>query len=447
MRSTPAILAAAAFLGLTIAACRQEGLSAPPSAPAPEAPRAPGSEATADFTGLSNGLVDDATHINVDQVNFEEVEHLGDGLGPLFNLDRCVACHQNPITGGGSQVTELRAGHREHGKFVAASVTIAHGADRITDRSLINDRAICPNGDFPNEEITEHVPDRENVRTLRLSLSVLGDGLVEAVADADLRDIARRQCARHDGVCGEIVAVPILEAPGHFEVGRFGWKDQHRSLLSFSADAYLNEMGITSTLQPNEVTTICNPKGIQEPNSVADSTGLADIDRFARFMRATRAPARGSITPQVEHGARVFAQIGCAECHLPTLKTAPAGTQINGGAFTVPAALGGLVFHPYGDFLLHNVGTGDGIVQTTQEHFGKAYVGEWKGYSQSTANKMRTASLWGLRLRTRLMHDGASLTLRGAIARHRNEAGHARNGFDRLNPADQSALLAFLGSL
>jgi CxxC motif-containing protein (DUF1111 family) len=326
-------------------------------------------------------------------------------------------------------------------------VTIAHGADRITDRSLINDRAICPNGDFPNEDITEHIPDRENVRTLRLSLSLLGDGLVESVTDADLRDIARRQCAGNNRVCGEIVEVPILEAPGHIEVGRFGWKDQHRSLLSFSADAYLNEMGITNTLQPNEVTNVCNPKGIQEPNSVADSTGLADIDRFARFMRATRAPARGSITAQVDHGARVFAKIGCAECHVPSLKTAPTGTPINGGTFMVPAALGGLVFHPFGDFLLHNIGTGDGIVQTVQEQFGKAYVGEWKGYSQSTANKMRTAPLWGLRLRTRLMHDGASLTLRGAIVRHRHEAERARDGFDKLSTADQAALLAFLGSL
>jgi CxxC motif-containing protein (DUF1111 family) len=438
MKMKPTILAAVSVLGLAVVASRQHVFSAPPSVPGPEA--------VADFTGLSNGLVDDATHTNVDQVNFEEVEHLADGLGPLFNLDRCVACHQSPITGGGSQVTELRAGHREHGKFVAATVTIAHGADRITDRSLINDRAICPNAQFPDEEITEHVPNRENIRTLRLSLSLLGDGLVESVTDADLREIARRQCAGKHGVCGEIVEVPILEAPSHTEVGRFGWKDQHRSLLSFSADAYLNEMGITNTLQPQEVTTVCNPPNIPEPNSVAASTGLADIDRFARFIRATRAPARGSITAQVDHGAQIFATIGCAECHVPSLKTASTGTPINGGTFTVPAALGGLVFHPFGDFLLHNIGTGDGVVQTQMEHFGRAYVGEWKGYSQSTANKMRTAPLWGLRLRTRLMHDGASLTLRDAIARHRREAEHARVGFDKLNTADRAAVLAFLGS-
>ena len=426
-------------LALAPATSRQQGLSAPPSAPGPEA--------VADFSGLSNGLVDDATHQD-DLAQFAQVEApVPDGLGPLFNSNSCVACHINPMAGGQSQVTELRAGHREHGQFVAATIVIGNGADTIVNRSLVNANTICPNGDYPNEEITEHVPDSENVRALRITLNLLGDGFVESVSDNDLIGIARAQCSSRTGVCGEYIYVPILESPGQFAIGKFGWKDQHASLLSFAADAYLNEMGITNTLQPDEVTSVCNPAGIQEPNNVADSTGLADIDRFARFMRATRAPARGLITGEADHGAQVFASIGCAQCHVPTLKTAPAGTPINGGAFTVSPAIGGLVFQPFGDFLLHNIGTGDGIVQTASEHFGKAYVGGWKGYSQSTANKMRTAPLWGLRLRDRLMHDGASLTLRDAIARHRNEAEHARDGFDRLSAADQAALFAFLGSL
>src|SRR4029077_11457528 len=132
----------------------------------------------------------------------------------------------------------------------------------------------------------------------------LGDGLVEAVADETLLDLAREQRrTTHGQIHGQVLRGPIVEAPGATGIGRFGWKDQHASLLSFSGDAYLNEMGITSRLFPDEVTTICNT--VAEPNDREDSTGLADIDRFARFVRATKAPARDTLlamTPQARTG-------------------------------------------------------------------------------------------------------------------------------------------------
>jgi len=315
----------------------------------------------------------------------------------------------------------------------------------------VNDRAICPSAQFPDSEIQERVPDSEKIRTFRISLSILGDGFVEAVDDTTLVGLAREQCRASNGkICGQALYVPVIEAPGTTRVGRFGWKDQHASLLSFSADAYLNEMGITSRLQPDEVTAICNTA--HEPN---DTGSFSDVDRFARFMRATKAPARDTIlakTAMAVLGSRLFDSIGCATCHVRTLTTAPAGTVLNGGLDTIPAALGAKTFHPFGDFLLHNVGTGDGIVMTMQEHYGKkALQILWRNYSRpefgNTQNKMRTAPLWGVRLRPRLMHDAASLTLRDAIARHRGEASGVTDRFLRLSGSEQSAIVEFLKSL
>ena len=137
---------------------------------------------------------------------------------------------------------------------------------------------------------------------------------------------------------------------------------------------------------------------------------------------------------------------------MRTLRTAPAGTKINGDTFTIPAALGEKTFHPFGDFLLHNVGTGDGIVMVMQEHYGRnAYQITWEELRldkfRSSENKIRTAPLWGVRVRPRLMHDGASLTLRGATVRHRGEASRVTRRFEGLGPADQKAIIEFLKSL
>ena len=129
--------------------------------------------------------------------------------------------------------------------------------------------------------------------------------------------------------------------------------------------------------------------------------------RLAAFMRATKVPPRGPITAQVNQGQAIFEAIGCACCHVGTLVTAPAGTHYSRRPYTVSAALGGKQFHPFGDFLLHDIGTGDGIQQN-----GPA----------DTANKIRTSPLWGLRTRTQLLHDGSVATVEEAIQRHDHEA-------------------------
>jgi CxxC motif-containing protein (DUF1111 family) len=411
-------------------------------------------EAPTGFDNKTNGMVDDVTH-QADQSKFDDVETVADGLGPLYNAQSCRECHQNPTSGGTSQVSELRVGHegKDH-LFQNPEIPIAHGAEVITGRTLVNDRSICPNAASPDTEIQEHVPDSENIRTTRMSLGLLGDGFVEAVADETLLEIARKQCkGSHHKICGQAIYVPIVEAPGQTAVGRFGWKDQHASLLSFSGDAYLNEMGITTRLFPDEVTKMCNIA--PEPNDKASADGLDDIDHFARFIRASKAPAQDAQlagTEQFKKGARLFDKIGCAQCHVRALSTAPAGTKINGGTYSIPEALGDKTFYPYSDFLLHNVGTGDGLVVPMQEHYGqKMYQTKWRNFSPQTfhnaQNKLRTAPLWGVRFRNRLMHDGNSNTFRDAIMRHREEAYESERHFQRLSASEQQAILEFLSSL
>src|SRR5438132_2044830 len=434
----------------TLAACPLGPPPPPTSVPGPS----DAADAATGFDNRSNGVADDSTH-QADQETFDEVEDILDGLGPLYNAQSCRECHQNPTSGGASQVSELRVGHNApDGRFQNADIPIARGAVVISGRTLVDDGATCPNAQFPDSEVQERVPDTETIRTTRLSLNLLGDGLVEAVADETLLEIARVQRRTTRGtIRGQALYVPILEAPGETRVGRFGWKHQHVSLLSFSADAYLNEMGITSRLFPDEVTTLCNTAA--EPNNTTGADGLADIDRFARFLRATKAPARDTVlaaTPAARRGSQLFEAIGCATCHVRTLVTAAAGTVLNGGRDTIPPALGERAFHPFGDFLLHNVGTGDGIVMAMPEHYGPAvYKIVWREFSIDsvgrTRNKVRTAPLWGVRLRPRLMHDGASLTLRDAIVRHRGEASDVSDRFRKLTQSDQDAIIEFLKSL
>jgi CxxC motif-containing protein (DUF1111 family) len=454
-------------------------------------------EALTGFDDQSNGF-SSADRRNADQKFFEEVEHITpDGLGPLYNAQSCRECHQTPVSGAASQVTELRVGHLDaHGQFQNPQIPINHGSGAIQDRTLVNDRAICP-------EIQEHVPETETVRTTRLTTNILGDGYVEAISDETLLRIRRQQCqASHGKICGQAVRVPVPESEGRDRIGRFGWKDQHASLLAFAADAYLNEMGITSGLQKIEVTTICNPPvtasvpnhdptKITEPNSLPDPTdnNLEDIDHFASFMRSLKAPARDAAAatiPDVRHGAELFTKIGCASCHVETIVTGKTPAS-PGGPGLHPAALENRTIHPYSDFLLHNVGTGDGIAIALVEHFSRERVE--KRFRDETAaaaeanepsgkttedecsesyqaaiaegekrpnllrdtlcarNKVRTAPLWGLRLRSRLMHDGNSIQLDDAIRRHKGESAQITERFLKLKPLDQQALLAFLQSL
>jgi CxxC motif-containing protein (DUF1111 family) len=397
------------------------------------AKEAPAGFNTPSFNGaasVSNGIAEPpGDTFALDQEVYETNHSVETGLGPVYNATACVSCHENPNSGAASQFTELRVGHNDaNGNFVNPTITINDGKNTITGRSIVNDRAIGP-------QAQEHIPATENIRALRAALNTLGDGFVEAIDDSTLKAIGERQAEETGGrIHGEAIEVPIFEAPGQTRVGRFGWKDQHSSLLSFIADAYLNEMGITNRLRPKDVTTVL--KITNDPEDQPDDIGLADIDHFAQFIRGTMVPPRDATlaaTASARQGQQLFAQIGCSTCHVQSITTATTGTVIDGGMFTVPEALGDKIIHPFGDFLLHDIGTGDGIVQTTG--------------LQETANKLRTAPLWGLRTKPRFMHDLKSLSLEDAIERHRGEAHEAERRFDELSPQERAALITFLNSL
>jgi CxxC motif-containing protein (DUF1111 family) len=378
---------------------------------------------------VSNGIAEPpGDTFALDQAQFERRHDPSTGLGPVFNATACAECHENGVTGAASQFPELRAGHKDaNGNFVNPTIVINDGTNTITGRSIINDRAICP-------QAQEHLPDSEDIRTLRAVLNTLGDGFVEAVDDRTFLAIAAKQPAESNGMIhGEAIQVPILEAPGKMGVGKFGWKDQDPTILSFSGDAYLNEMGVTNRLKPTDITSVC--KVTSDPEDTPDSLGLADIDHFAQFIRGTQVPPRDTVlaaTTDATAGQYLFKAIGCSTCHVETLTTGHPGTVINGGAYTVPEALGNKIIHPYGDFLLHDVGTGDGIVQAGP---------------QDTANKLRTVPLWGLHIKSRFMHDNASLTLSDAIQRHAGEAQQVTSRFNALTPEEQQQLITFLRSL
>jgi len=387
-------------------------------------------EAPAGFDNQTNGFIEQGPpfdSLNEDNVValrsfndnrfiFEEVETVVDGLGPTYNAQSCRECHQNVVTGGASQVAEFRSGRTKNGQFFES-----------LGGTLIQSRATHP-------EIVEHVLPGDAVRTFRISTNTLGAGFIEAVANSTLFAIRDGQLA---SIRGTAVLVPVLEANGAPRVGRFGWKNQHASLVSFAADAYLNEMGITTPLFPEENTSGNRYIGfgseydlIREP----EDDGV-DVTAFADFMRSTKVPPRGPITPEVGAGEALFTQVGCAVCHVQTIRTASPGTRINGGAMTVPPALGNKIIHPYSDFLLHDIGSGDGIpIQPTAEFAG-------------TANQIRTAPLWALRTRNRLMHDGMSSTKEDAIARHGGQAATVRSRYNGLSAGEKRQLLTFLESL
>jgi CxxC motif-containing protein (DUF1111 family) len=196
-------------------------------------------------------------------------------------------------------------------------------------------------------------------------------------------------------------------------------------------------MGITSPLFPDENTSSGRFVGFGSPfDPVAEpEDDGTDIVAFADFMRATKAPSRGPQSAATRAGEKLFGSIGCAVCHVPTIITGPAGAAINGGTFVVPAALGDKIIHPYSDFLLHDIGTGDGIPFLPTAEF------------QSTANQIRTAPLWALRTRNRLMHDGLTFTIDNVIRRHRGQASGVSAAYFALSDAQQAQVQAFLNSL
>lgn len=343
--------------------------------------------------------------------DFLEVEDSEEGLGPVFNGRSCAECHAIPAIGGSGLVLETRAGKlHEDGTF-----------EEFEGGSNFQMFAI------PTHSLQPSIPAEANVVAHRKSLPLFGNGLVEGVPDADLIALEDPDDLDGDGVSGRAARVFDLETQSEL-VGRFGWKAQQARLITFGAEAYRDEMGITNDLFPLEacpfgvdcdlldfIDPVTDPEDGPDP-----STGLRGIDNFESFMKFLGPPPRGEITATVLRGERIFAEVLCDRCHTPTLETGP----------NPSSALSRKRFHPYGDFLLHDIGTGDGI-----------------GQVDALPSEIRTPPLWGLRFRGPFLHNGSASHLLDAIDRHRNEAERSRTAFDGLSEKDRSALLAFLRSL
>ncbi|MBP7779104.1 MAG: hypothetical protein KA371_18455 [Acidobacteria bacterium] len=344
--------------------------------------------------------------------DFLEVETAEEGLGPAFNAASCASCHNVPAVGGVSAVAEVRAGRRlDDGTF----------------------EAVAPDGEslfhlfsVPGHACQPAIPVEANVIIRRVPIPLFGAGLVEAIDDDTLVQLAEIQARGRDGVSGR-AAMVIDRGTGERRVGRFGWKAQHATLLVFGADAYRNEMGITNDLFPTELAVgidearmrLCDP--IPDPEDVADPrTRRRGIDNFENFMRFLAPVSRGAIDAMAREGEATFVAVGCGTCHVPALLTGANGNPLLHRQ-TVPL---------YSDLLLHDVATGDGIAQ------GAAEPGE-----------IRTPALWGLRLRRPLLHDGSAATVDDAILRHGGEAAAAWAAYDRLAEAERLALHHFLLSL
>ncbi|MHC5023113.1 MAG: di-heme oxidoredictase family protein [Planctomycetota bacterium] len=348
------------------------------------------------------------------------------GLGPVFNKESCGNCHNNPVGGTGSQ-TVTRFGLQMKGTFDPLE---EYGG------SLLQQSAI-------DELCAETLPDGVyNVTQLRVTNGMLGYGLVEAIDDNDIYANEDPADNNGDGISGLAHRVIMLEDPkGPLRAGRFGWKAQLATILSFSGDAAQNEMGLSNRLLPFDN----DPNGIFPPDLVdcdpvvddpitgedeADANGRHFIDRITDYQRFLAAPPQ---TPKSGMaGEALFMSAGCGDCHVPqfTTRDDPA----------LEDAIRNKVIRPYSDFLLHNMGTGgDPIVQ------GDGVQGE-----------VKTPPLWGVRVREPMLHNGGADdgTFAGRIAQvitHHaspgSEASASAAAYSALLPSEQTAIVAFLDSL
>jgi CxxC motif-containing protein (DUF1111 family) len=353
---------------------------------------------------------DQRARFRIGKANFEEAETVPDGLGPVFNDTACVKCHNQAATGGASDRLETRYGEVINGVFNPLTQF---------DGTLVHAKGI---GRFNGVDfVGEKVPPEANIVAQRRVNPLFGLGLVDAVPDQFLKDIARFEQEFTPETAGRVNVVTDV-ASGQPVVGRFGWKCQIGTVLTFAANAYQNEMGITTPFFPNEnppqgnsALLAANP-ALTNPNDTNESPM-----QFADFITFLAPPPRLNLTRQARDGEELFVQVGCVNCHLPVMKTGP----------NEVAALDNVFFFPFSDFLLHDMGAlNDGISQ-----------------SGASGQEMRTAPLWGARVRTSFLHDGRAKTITDAVLFHDGQGKTARDNFARLDDRERTRLLAFINSL
>jgi CxxC motif-containing protein (DUF1111 family) len=336
------------------------------------------------------------------------------GLGPVFNQAACAQCHGGAqATGGSSSILTTRFGRIINSQF---DPMVAYGGPTLQSQGI---------GKFNGVNfVGEVVPPQATIVAHRRTIPLFGLGLVDAIPGSAIMALAKHQATATPSTAGvpSIATDPIT---GESVIGKFGWKAQQPTLLDFTSDALINEVGVTTPVYPSEncpqgncTILAANPahSNPNQPNSL-----IQTITNFMTFNAPPTPPPSGPPNPTIQAGAAIFANIGCANCHTPTWQTSP----------NPIAALNNVTFAPYSDFLLHNMGTlGDGIVQ-----------------GSATGTEMRTAPLWGLRFETSFLHDGRAATVSQAILDHAGQGAAASYNFSTLTATQRSQLLAFLNSL
>lgn len=404
------------------------------------------------------------------QINFKEVEQLP-SIGPIFNGVSCAGCHSQPaIGGGGLFINEIRVRNNPAPGPVhifAADNMLRGGAQTQGSSPIFNSGmeseplgcqitapgcvlSVCQQEEIARTTFSTTLPTCDtssssyasggNCVVGRSATPTFGFGLIEAVADQTLVQLAASEPTAVQGT------VKMVNELGGQRAARFGWKDDHATLRAFSGDAYLNEMGVTNPDNPTEISTCALNKtqwGVvlqtsEAPEDATESDGRADIDRFSDFMRALSPPPTLPQSASAKNGAKLFQQLGCAGCHTPTLVT-----DRNPGSFIPPTtggvaitsslnkALASQTFHPYSDFLLHDMGAlGDGITSGT-----------------AGPTMMRTTPLWGVRSKSNYLHDGRANDLSTAISLHDGQGKQSAQSYGSLSTQQQQSLIDFLNTI
>jgi CxxC motif-containing protein (DUF1111 family) len=343
---------------------------------------------------------------------FEEGEEIFEGtftaeqgLGPLFNAEGCAVCHSEPVDGGAGAITELHV----------SAIGTEGECDALFDLGgpVIQQRAT------PALEahgiLAEPVPGEATGQARRTTPDVFGFGLLDAIPDATILALADPDDRDGDGVSGRAHVLP----GGH--VGRFGRKAVVASLAQFNEGAFQIELGITTPNQAFESTIAGQPlpEGVdplKEPELEAEQ--VARVDDYVRFLAP---PAPAALTTVARKGKRVFERIGCAECHVPSLRTGEHEVRV----------LSRQEIAAYTDLLLHDMGPELADICLVD----------------ASPAEFRTEPLMGLRHMTRFLHDGRATTVSEAILAHGGEGSRSRAAFAELGEGDRQALLAFLASL
>jgi len=336
---------------------------------------------------------------------FQRLATADEGVGPLFNAERCSSCHDEPASGGGgTEILVLKATRFADG---ACDPLLASGGDNIQLRAteLLMAQGLGP------EEIPSGATDSVYV----VAPPLYGLGLIEAVPDAVLEEWADPDDVDSDGISGRIARRPDGSS------ARFGRKGDASTVQDFIDGALRAELGLTTPDNPVEETRNGVPVPAEsdpapEPEIDAEGVGL-----LTDYVRLLGAPSRAEANNVALEGESLFEETGCIRCHRRDLRT---------GASDV-AALDSRDIQPWSDFLVHDLGDAAGDVCSPD-------VGP---------GEYRTAALWGLRHRNRYMHDGLSTDLTAAVSRHGGEGEAARDAFLNLSVEAREALLAFLATL